>query len=59
MNTYIISASVVLQIEAVDQQTAIQLAEEAIKRARFTVSHKLIRVHEIKPAESELHNESA
>jgi len=44
METYIVTVKVVLEIDAVDQNTAIELAEDAVKRTRFGTSHKMVSV---------------
>lgn len=42
MATYIISVRVVLEVEAVDRETAIDLAEDAARHTRFAVSHRFL-----------------
>lgn len=47
MNTYIVVIKSFLEIEATDQANAVALAEEAARRTRFSVSHKMVSVTQI------------
>jgi len=47
MNTYIITVKVVLELEAVDQETAIELARDAAWRTRFCSEYKMVSVREM------------
>lgn len=46
MDTYIITVKVVLEVDAVDQATAIALAEDAVQRTRFGAGHKMVSIRE-------------
>lgn len=46
METYIVTVKVVLEIEAVDRETAIEMAQDAAWRTRFCSEYKMVSVRE-------------
>ena len=42
MSTYVMTAKVFFEVEAAAQDDALVLVEEAIRRARFAVGHKMV-----------------
>lgn len=47
MKTYIVTVKVELEIEAVDQETAIEMARDAAWRTRFCSEYKMVSVREV------------